>query len=405
VYKRLILGAPERTGRDALMFIDVDEFRLLNDTKGHAAGDQALKSLADNLRCAFADPDALYRVGSDEFCIILHDLDSKQALELGERLMLQIRGGATGFAETGLTLSAGIATIEPGIGMEELVARADSALYAAKEAGKNQCMVYQSDNGDIATIRSESEWYSRIKEAIGFQRFQIYYQPVVELRTGKLYCHEALILYVGDNGRRHLPGEFLPAAERFNLMPEIDQYVIRRVLAEPPSHSEEKVAINLSGQSIGRSDLCEFIKGVLEESKVEPRRVIFEITETDFIKNLERAHLLVTDLQKVGCTFFLDDFGAGFSSLSYMRNLPVDVVKIDGAFLKNIESNPVDFALLQSINEIAHLLGKRTVAEHVNSENIRQLLEEIGIDYGQGYYLGRPEPHANLTELGHTWSK
>jgi ammonium transporter, Amt family len=399
-----ILRAPQRTGRDALMFIDVDEFRLVNDTKGHAAGDQALKSLADNLRSAFANLDTIYRVGSDEFCIILHDLDSKQALESGQRLLLQVREGATGFAETGLTLSAGIATIEPGIGMEELVSRADSALYAAKAAGKNQCMVYQSDNGDIATIRSESEWYSRIKEAIGFQRFQIYYQPVVELRTGKLYCHEALVRYVGDNGLRHLPGEFLPAAERFSLMPEIDQYVIRRVLAEPPCQSGEKIAINLSGQSIGRSDLCDFIKTTLQELKVEPRRVIFEITETVFIKNLERAHLLVTELQKIGCMVFLDDFGAGFSSLSYMRNLPVDVVKIDGAFLKDIESNPVDLALLQSINEIAHLLGKRTVAEHVNSERIRQLLEEIGIDYGQGYYLGRPEPYGSSTELGHTGS-
>src|SRR6266567_2437319 len=167
-----ILRAPQRTGRDALMFIDVDEFRLVTDTKGHAAGDQALKSLADNLRCAFANPDTVYRVGSDEFCIILDDLDSKQALETGERLMLQVRGGAAGFAETGLTLSAGIATIEPGIGMEELIARADSALYAAKAAGKNQCMLYQNDGEDIATIRSESEWYSRIKEAIGFQRLQ-----------------------------------------------------------------------------------------------------------------------------------------------------------------------------------------------------------------------------------------
>src|SRR5260370_12402011 len=218
-------------------------------------------------------------------------------------------------------------------------------------------MAYQSDSQEIVTIRSESEWYSRIKEGIRSQRFQMYYQPVLELRTGKLYCQEALIRYVGDNGRRHLPGEFLPAAERFSLMPEIDQYVIRRVLAEPPCQSGEKIAINLSGQSIGRSDLCEFIKDALEESKVEPRRVIFEITETVFIKNLERPHLLVTELQKIGCTFFLDDFGAGFSSLSYMRNLPVDVVKIDGAFLKIIESNHLAFAFIQSTNAISHLLS------------------------------------------------
>jgi diguanylate cyclase (GGDEF)-like protein len=401
----IILGGSQPTGRDALILIDIDHFRLVNDTKGHAAGDETLKSLADNLRRAFADPDAIYRVGGDEFCVILRDLDSQQALEMSQRLVQQIPAGTIGFGESSLTLSIGITMIEPGIGMEELISRADSTLYAAKAAGKNQCVVYQSDSEDIVTIRSESEWYSRIKEGIRLERFQMYYQPVVELRSGKLYCQEALIRYVGDNGLRHLPGEFLPAAERFSLMPEIDQYVIRHVFAELSSQSPEKIAINLSGQSVGRSDLGEFIKTALEESNVDPERIIFEITETAFIKNLERAHLLVTDLQKIGCTFSLDDFGVGFSSLTYMRNLPVDVVKIDGAFLKNIESNPVDFALLRSINEIAHLLGKRTVAEYVNSESVHRLLDEIGIDYGQGYYFGRPAPLGSLAELGRAWSQ
>jgi diguanylate cyclase (GGDEF)-like protein len=400
-----VLDDQQRAAGHALMFIDIDDFRLVNDTRGHAAGDETLKSLADSLRRTFADLNAIYRVGGDEFCVILHDLDSRPTLDLGQQLTQQIRLGGSGFAEAGLTLSAGIAMIEHGIGMEELVSRADSALYAAKAAGKNQCVVYRSDSEDIVTIRSESEWHSRIKEGMRLQRFQMYYQPVVELRTGKLYCHEALVRYVGDNGLRHLPGEFLPAAERFSLMPELDQYVIRRVLAELPSETDEKTAINLSGQSVSRSDLCEFIKAAIEEANIDPGRVIFEITESVFIKNLERAHLLVTDLQKIGCTFSLDDFGAGFSSLSYMRNLPVDVVKIDGAFLKNIESNPVDFALLRSINEIAHLLGKRTVAEYVNSESVHQLLDEIGIDYGQGYYFGRPAPLGSLTVLGRAWSQ
>lgn len=395
-----ILNNPQRRGREALMLIDIDDFRLVNDTKGHAAGDETLKSLAENLRRRFAHPNRIYRVGGDEFCVILHDLDPRQALDLGQQLTQRIRLGATGSAETGLTLSAGIAMIERGIGMEELVSRADSALYAAKAAGKNQCVVYRSDSEDIVTIRSESEWYSRIKEGTQQGRFLMYYQPVVELRTGKLYCQESLIRYVGDTGLRHLPGEFLSAAERFNLMLDLDQYVIRRAIAELPNQSAEKIAINLSGQSVSRSDLCDFIKSALQRSNVEPSRIIFEITETVFIKNLERAHLLVTELQKIGCTFSLDDFGAGFSSLSYLRNLPVDVVKIDGAFLKNIESDPVDFALLRSINEIAHLLGKRTVAEHVNTERIHKLLDEIGIDYGQGYYFGRPAPLGSLAELG-----
>jgi diguanylate cyclase (GGDEF)-like protein len=398
-----ILRDSRRIGRDALMFIDIDDFRLVNDTRGHGAGDETLKSLADYLRRAFAHPNVICRVGADEFCVILRNLDSRQALELGQRLIHQTPPEAIGVAENGLTLSAGIAMIEPGVGMEELVSRADAALYAAKAAGKNQCVMYRSDSEDIVTIKSESEWYTRIKEGFRQRRFQMHYQPVVELRTGKLYCREALIRYIGDNGLKHLPEEFLPAADRFGLMTELDQYVIRRVFAELPNRSGEKIAINLSGQSVSWPDLCEFIKTALETTGIDPRRIIFEITETVFIKNLERAHLLVTQLQKIGCTFALDDFGAGFSSLSYMRSLPVDVVKIDGAFLKNIESNPVDFALLRSINEIAHLLGKRTAAEYVNSESVHQLLGEIGIDYGQGYYFGRPAPLGSLTELGRTW--
>ncbi|PWT87134.1 MAG: hypothetical protein C5B58_00150 [Acidobacteria bacterium] len=394
-----VLNNPQRSGREALMFIDIDDFRLVNDTKGYAAGDETLKSLAENLRDRFADPNRIYRVGGDEFCVILDDLDPRQALDLGHRLTQGFRLGATGAVGTGLTLSAGIAMIEPGIGLEELISRVDSALYAAKAAGKNQCVMYRSDSKDIVTIRSESEWYSRIKEGIQQDRFLVYYQPVVELRTGKIYCQEALIRYVGDSGLRHLPGEFLPAAERFSLMPELDRYVIQRVLAEAPDQSVEKIAINLSGQSVSGSNLCDFIKSAIQRSNVEPKRIIFEITETVFIKNLEQAHRLVTELQKIGCTFSLDDFGAGFSSLSYLRNLPVDVVKIDGAFLKNIESDPVDFALLRSINEIAHLLGKRTVAEHVNTDRIHKLLDEIGIDYGQGYYFGRPAPRGSLASL------
>lgn len=398
-----ILSDPQRSGRGALMFIDIDDFRLVNDTKGHAAGDEALKSLVENLQRSLANPNQIYRIGGDEFSVILHNLDSQQTLGLARRLSQGVRRGTTRFAGTGLTLSAGIAMIEPGMVMEELVSRADSALYAAKAAGKNQCVMYRSDSEDIVTIRTESEWYARIKEGIQQDRFLIYYQPVVELRTGKFYCHEALVRCVSDTGLRHLPGEFLPAAERFNLMPELDQYIIRRVFAEFPNQSVEKIAINLSGQSVSRSDLCDFIKSALQRSNIEPERIIFEITETAFIKNLERAHLLVTELQKMGCAFSLDDFGAGFSSFGYLRDLPVDVVKIDGAFLKNIESNPVDFALLRSINEIVHLFGKCTVAEHVSTERVHKLLDEIGIDYGQGYYFGRPAPLGSLAELGRSW--
>jgi diguanylate cyclase (GGDEF)-like protein len=398
----LVGESSSQAGSQALIFIDIDNFKLINDTKGHASGDEALIFLANNLRRVFGDSDAIYRVGGDEFCVILVNANSQRALELGEQLMQAIHEKSTDFA--GLTLSAGIAMIEPGIDAEELVSRADSALYAAKAAGKNQCFLYRSDNEELIIIRSEAEWFPRIKEGLRQQRFQIYYQPIVELRSGRVYCQEALIRYIGDNGLRHLPGEFLPAAERFNLMLELDRYMVRRVLSEFPHRSGEKIAINLSGQSVSKPELCDFIRSALREADVDPKRVVFEITETAFIKNLNQAHALVTELRKLGCTFSLDDFGSGFSSLSYLRNLPVDVVKIDGSFLKNITTDSVDLALLRSINEIAHLLGKRTVAEYVSSENIRQLLNEIGIDYGQGYHFGRPAPLGSLSQLGRNWS-
>jgi len=391
-----------RAGSHALIFIDIDNFKLINDTKGHGSGDEALIFLANNLRNVFGDSDTIYRVGGDEFCVILVNANSQKVLKLGQRLMQQIREKSADFV--GLTLSAGIAMIEPEINADELVSRADSALYAAKAAGKDQCFLYRNDSEELVIIRSEAEWFPRIKEGLRQQRFQIYYQPIVELRSGRIYCQEALIRYIGDNGLRHLPGEFLPAAERFNLMLELDRHMVGRVLSEFPHQTGEKIAINLSGQSVSHPDLGDFIRDSLREAGVDPKRVVFEITETSFIKNLNQAHALVTELRKIGCTFSLDDFGSGFSSLSYLRNLPVDVVKIDGSFLKNITTDSVDLALLRSINEIAHLLGKRTVAEYVNSENIRQLLNEIGIDYGQGYHFGRPAPLGSLSQLGRTRS-
>jgi diguanylate cyclase (GGDEF)-like protein/PAS domain S-box-containing protein len=387
-----VLVDSNRSGRDVLVLIDIDEFKLVNDTKGHLAGDNALRWLAANLRAVFGDRHSISRIGGDEFCVILRGASASEALDLGNQLIEEIRQESQSFAGTGITLSVGLATIEPDISHEELLFRADSVLYAAKLAGKNRCVLYQTDSEELSSIRSEAEWFGQLKQGFAQERFYLFYQPIVDLKTGERLCSEALIRYLDESGVWHSPAEFLPAAERFHLMNELDQFVLRRVLSEYADERRGRVSINISGQSVSNPNTVDFIRSSLRRLKIDPRRIIFEITETVFIKNLAKACEVVNEIRALGCTFSLDDFGSGFSSLRYLRSLPVDIVKIDGSFVKNIRIDRIDLTLLQSMNEIAHLLGKRTVGEFVESREMSHSLKELGVDYGQGYYFGAPAP-------------
>ena len=387
-----ILADPSRSGRDVLVLVDIDDFKLVNDTKGHLAGDNALRWAASILRTVFDGTHSICRLGGDEFCVILRGVAASQAFELGTRLIEETRGKSQGFTGSGITLSVGVATIEPGISQEELLFRADSVLYAAKLAGKNRCLLYRSDSEELSTIRAEAEWFGRIRRGFAQDRFYLFYQPIIDLKTGERYCSEALIRYLDEHGVWHAPGEFLPAAERFHLMNELDQFVLTRVLSEYADERRGRVSINISGQSVSNPNTVEFIASSFRRMKIDPRRIIFELTETVFIKSLEKACEVVNEIRALGCTFSLDDFGSGFSSLRYLRSLPVDIVKIDGSFVKNIQSDQIDLTLLRSMNEIAHSLGKRTVGEFVESEEMSRCLKELGVDYGQGYYFGAPVP-------------
>ncbi|MBV9997604.1 MAG: EAL domain-containing protein [Verrucomicrobia bacterium] len=389
-----ILQEWPRRGRGALLVVDLDDFKLVNDTQGHPAGDRALLSVAHFLTEIFPRPHSICRVRGDEFCVILRGVGEDSARAAGERLIeamhkhpivLDGRGVA-------ITLSAGIALIEPSITFEELTARADSALYAAKAAGKGRFVLYKGNSEELVRIKSGAAWYSRITEGLFQGRFELFYQPIVDFKRNRLFCSEALLRYRAGDGKIHLPGEFLPAAERFRLMQQLDSYVLARVLTTLRENPTSRVAINLSGQSVSDPEMHGYIRTHLAESGVDPKRVIFEITETVFITNLCQARRLVEELRAIGCGFALDDFGSGFSSLSYLRSLPVNIVKIYGGFVKRIASDSVDFTLLRSIHETAHLLGKQTVAEFVNSKKTCALLKQIGVDYGQGFYLGRARP-------------
>ena len=387
-----VLADSSRSGRDILVLIDIDDFKLVNDTKGHLAGDNALRWLASNLHAVFGDQHSICRLGGDEFCVILRDVPAGEALKLGTRLIEEIRRKSQGSTGTGITLSVGLAAIEPGISHEELLFRADSVLYAAKLAGKNRCLLYRSVSEEVSAIRAEAEWFGSLKRGFSQERFYLFYQPIIDLKTGERYCSEALIRYLDEHGAWHSPAEFLPAAERFHLMNELDQFVLRRVLTEYADERRGRVSINISGQSVSNPNTVDFIASSLRRLEIDPRRIIFEITETIFIKDLGKACEVVNEIRALGCTFSLDDFGSGFSSLRYLRSLPVDIVKIDGSFVKNIRSDQIDLTLLRSMNEIAHLLGKRTVGEFVESAEMSRSLKELGVDYGQGYYFGAPVP-------------
>lgn len=388
----ILADSNHRSASDILVLIDIDDFKLVNDTKGYSAGDDALRWLGYTLREVFGDQHAICRLDGDEFTVLLRNVSDHEALRLGSRLVEKVRLESRGFSAAGLTLSAGLAVIEPGMSHEELLFRADAALYAVKSTGKSRCLLYRTDSKELSTIRSEAEWFGKIRQGFAEQRFHISYQPIVDLKTGGVYCREALIRYLGEDGVWHLPAEFLSAAERFHLMPELDQYVIRRVLRENAEAGAGSVSINVSGQSVTNPNTVDFITSWLRRLKVDPKRIIFEITETVFIKNLEEASEVVNEIRALGCKFSLDDFGSGFSSLRYLRDLPVDIVKIDGSFVKNINSDRIDLTLLRSMNEIAHLMGKRTVGEFIESEEMSRSLRDIGVDYGQGYYFGAPAP-------------
>jgi len=383
-------------GRCAVVYLDIDNFKLINDTKGHAQGDQVLNAVAALLRSTFTTPHLICRLGGDEFCILLRGVDDTEALAATEHLVHTCRHQPIGVAgnQLGVTISAGIAMVEADVPPEEVLSRADSALHAAKVAGKNRARFYHAENEELLSIRRSAEWYHRVQEACRKpdENFTIWYQPVRHMSDSSLLCYEALLRIRGAEGVLHFPAEFIPSAERYNLMSQIDRVVIYAVLRDLAEYPQLCVAINLSGNSVTEPGMADFIATAFAATHVDPARVIFEITETVFITNLAAAQALVHELQALGCLFALDDFGSGFSSLNYLKNLPVNVVKIDGSFIQRIGDDAVDYALLRSINEIAHLLGKYTVAEYVDSAATLELLAAIGVDYVQGFFMGRPAP-------------
>lgn len=380
-------------------YLDLDDFKVVNDTCGHAAGDELLRQIARLLGQGLRPQDHLCRLGGDEFGMVLSNQRLSQAVAVAERL--QQRLAAERFVWQGQSFGVGVS-----IGMVMLDARsesvgallqaADSACYVAKDAGRGRIHVYTNDDPALAQRYGVMEWVSRIENALREDRFVLYAQPIVPIdeASGRgLYC-EFLLRMRDEQGGLVLPGQFMPAVERYHLAARVDRWVLSHALAWMVPHQEQigQCSINLSGQSLGDPMFMTYVLDTLAATPMPCHKLCFEITETAAISNLHTAKHFIDTLRKMGCQLSLDDFGSGLSSFAYLRNLPVDVLKIDGQFVRDVASDPVSLAMVKSIHEIGCLMGKETVAEFAETPAILEVLRGLGVHYAQGYAVGYPVP-------------
>lgn len=390
--------------RHAFCFIDLDQFKVINDTAGHLAGDEVLQETTRLLQRELRQTDILARLGGDEFGVILQDCDEAAALEVAEKLREAIEGYAFHSGNAVLRLGASIGCVainETTCDSAALLKVADTACYMAKDYGRNRVVHYSEDDQAIQSRHSEMEVLAQIRAALNNDRFVLYAQELRSLRGAKLTRCEVLVRMLDSKGETVSPGRFLPAAERYQMAADIDRWVVRASLDTLARHPQQlayldSCHINLSGQSIGREDFLSFLEQALDQSPVDPRKLCFEITETAAISNLADARHFFERLNHRGCTFALDDFGSGLSSFGYLTSLPVDVVKIDGAFVRDAPDNEIHRAFVKSIGEIVSLMGKSVVAESVETDAIRDCMAELGIQWAQGYGIHFPGPMEEL---------
>ncbi|MEG4068286.1 EAL domain-containing protein [Microcoleus sp. Pol11C2] len=397
-----IASVKDSNEQHALCYLDLDQFKVVNDTVGHIAGDELLRQITALIQQGVRAHDMLARLGGDEFGILLTQCSLSQATQIAENLkdlVHQFR-----FIWNGKTfiigVSIGVVAIDKSSqDLRELLGAADAACYAAKARGRNCVHIYSLDDSELIKQRGERQLISNISRALETNRFSLYYQKIVSITSKPLVEHyEILLRMLDENGKIVSPNEFIPAAERYGLITEIDCWVIKTFfsnyhkLPDKDVISQGLYTINLSGSSISNNQFLRFLIEQFSRYQVPPQSIGFEITETAAIANFEQARYFMSELKKIGCCFALDDFGSGLSSFAYLINLPVDYLKIDGAFVKNISHNLISQALVEGFNRIAHAMNLETIAEFVEDEAILKKLREIGVDYAQGYGIARPVP-------------
>jgi diguanylate cyclase (GGDEF)-like protein/PAS domain S-box-containing protein len=402
----------------ALLYIDLDRFKYLNDTAGHTAGDQLLIEIGQQLQSRLRDSDLLARLGGDEFAVILCNVGPRNVPAVAEnfRDLLDQYGFLYGGKSYKVNGSIGVALIDcdthsPG----EVLANADIACHLAKRSGRNQVHLYRPESDAKLAMNLELGWSGQLQEALKNDGFLLYFQPIVavnELQAGmsvgprktpgtRLASHyEVLVRLKGARDEVIAPGAFLPTAERFGLMTQIDIWVLKRALEKlaeiQASGRRTTFTINISGQTLESDSFVTLLSRLLKKHQLDARALIFEITETSAIENIEAAKRLINELRALGCRFALDDFGSGFSSFHHLKHLPVDYIKIDGQFVRGMANDPTDRAIVTSINDIAHSFGKQTIAEGVEEAGTSALLQSFGVDYAQGFYIAEAEAELPL---------
>ncbi len=391
-------------GTHSLIVMDVDRFKAVNDTCGAMAGDELLRQVASHINTNIQRNDISARIGGDEFAIILMNCTSEDSSNVAGRLQAAVQRQRFIWQSVNfpVSLSVGVVPIDRESGdIHAILAAADDACHVSKEEGGSKTTVFQAQDSKFRKRRGDMEWISKINHAIEENRFILYQQSIVPLdRAGKNRDKlEVLLRLVNEDGSIARPNDFIPAAERYNLMPQIDRWVVEnsmrafRILQDQKSPLADCIfSVNLSGPSLLDDSLVETIMYFLTKYALAAKDFCFEITETAAIQNLSYATRFINRLKVEGFTFALDDFGAGFSSFGYLRNLPVDFVKIDGSFVQNIDESLVSYTMVDSINSIGHVMGLKTIAEFVKNEAIVNKLVELGVDYAQGYHFAEPKP-------------
>ncbi|HEX8403456.1 MAG TPA: EAL domain-containing protein [Duganella sp.] len=398
----------------ALLYMDLDQFKIVNDTCGHSAGDLLLQLLAKMLQTEMRDSDILARLGGDELGVLLPHCPPDQALLMADGIRQSIKNFRFVRDDHTFELGVSVGVVEinhHSKSMSELLIAADQACYLAKERGRNRVHLYQESDLLLARRQGEMQWVSRLNEAFEHQYFRLYAQPIVGLGCAPASHEEVLIRIQPDGGELILPGAFIPAAERYDMMAAIDRWVIRAVCRhmrdrqdalQPQDQAQDQgpaqaqgpaqYSVNLSGTSLGDENLHDYILAQFAEHNIDPTQICFEITETAVIANLIKAQEFMVRLKALGCRFSLDDFGSGLSSFAYLKALPVDFLKIDGVFIRDIADNAVNRAMVKAINDVGHVMGISTVAEYVEDDTTLAVVRELGVDYAQGYAVGQLRP-------------
>ncbi len=404
-----LLESARNHGRHhVLCYLDLDQFKVINDTCGHAAGDRLLRQLTPLLQRRLRDADTLARLGGDEFGILLQSAPLDIAQRIAEDLLQIVKDFRFVWEDKNFEIGASIGVVpitSESVSVTEVLREADTACYAAKDKGRNRVQVYQPGNAELAQRHGEMEWVARITRALEENRFCLFHQTIQPLAAhdGLDPQCEILLRMMDENGEIIPPTAFIPAAERYNLMPAVDRWVVRNAFAlfgknvcGNPDRSRKAFSINLSGASLGDEHFLDFIHEQFVQHDVPPQAICFEITETAVIANLDQAMTFLRALRGKGCRFALDDFGSGLSSFVYLKNLPVDYLKIAGTFVRNMADNPTDCAMVDAINRVGQVMGIKTIAEFVESNAILEKLKGLGVDFAQGYGIARPKPVLEL---------